>query len=146
MKIALDTSILVGFYLQEDTFHNQAMELFDAIINKKITYACTSLINIAEMGYVIERATDDELYSVNCILSVLEDLPLDIIPFEREFILKLAHFKAQNAISFCDNATITSANLTASSAVFTKEEEVVNKLDDLIGADILFLEDIVSSE
>ena len=145
MKIAIDSSVLVGFYLQEDTFHNQAVELFDAIINEEVSYACTSLVNVAEMGYVLERATNDELYAVNCIKSILEDLPIEIIPFEKKFAIKLAHFKAQNAISFCDNATITAANMTESSAVFTKEKEVVDKIDDLIGAEILFLEDMAVS-
>jgi hypothetical protein len=69
---------------------------------------------------------------------------LDIIDFTWDFLVTLAHLKAINPISFCDNATLTAASLTQSEALFTKEKEIISKeMDRIKGAKILFLEDII---
>ena len=102
-------------------------------------YACVSGIIIAEMGYVLERATEDEEYAYNCMFAVNQEMPMDVLPLTWEFLTTLAHFKALNPISFCDNATLTAAKLTNSTALFTKEKELVAKKP-IIGAEITFLE------
>lgn len=54
----------------------------------------------------------------------------------------LAHLKAANAISFCDNATLSAANLRRCKALFTREKEIVAKAMRLTGAEIMFLEEL----
>lgn len=143
MKIAIDTSVLVGLYLPEDKYHSESMSLMNKVIDNSFESACTSILNIAEMGWVIERATEDEEYAVNCMLSVLEDLPLEILYLEWDFVKALAHYKANNSISLCDNATIVCASIKDGKAIFTREKEIIDKLHDLIGAEIVFLEDML---
>ncbi len=141
MRMALDTSILVAFFIKEDKHHEEAFKVINDIIERKTEYGCFSAINLAEMGYVIERVTDDEEYAYNCMYSGSNELSLDIIPLSWDFITNIAHLKAKNAISFCDNATITAARLTKSKAVFTKEKEIVQK-STIEGAEIVFLDEI----
>jgi len=121
--------------------HEKAAKTLDRIFKQEIEYACVSAVNIAEMGYVIERATQDEDYAYNCMYAVFNEMPLDVINLSWDFITTLAHFKAVNAISFCDNATITAASLTKSKALFTREKEIVTKAK-VVGAEIVFLEEL----
>ncbi len=55
---------------------------------------------------------------------------------------KLAHLKAVNAISFCDNATLAAANLRSCKALFTREKEIVAKTMRLTGPEVMFLEEL----
>jgi|Deesub1362A_J573_1020465.scaffolds.fasta_scaffold00172_19 predicted nucleic acid-binding protein len=140
MRFALDTSLLVAFFLEDDKLHAKAVDFVGRIFRQEIDYACVSAINIAEMGYVVERATEDEDYSYNCMFAIYNEMPLDVIPVTWDFITALAHLKAVNAISFCDNATIAAAKLTKSKALFTREKEIVSKAN-ITGAEIVFLEE-----
>lgn len=69
-------------------------------------------------------------------------MPIDVLPLSWEFMKTLAHLKAVNAISFCDNATLAVANLRSCKALFTREKEIIAKATRLIGAEILFLEEL----
>lgn len=142
MRYAIDTSVLVAFFLEEDKFHKKSVTFMDKIFNNEIDYACLSAINISETGYVIERATNNENYAYNCMYSLYNEIPVDIITLSWDFIVTLAHLKAINPISFCDNATIAAANLTRSKALFTREKEFVGK-SKITGSEIVFLEDII---
>lgn len=133
---------MVAFFLEDGKLHKKAVNILDMVFRQEIGYACISSINIAEMGYVIERATQDEDYAYNCMYAVFNEMPLDVISLSWDFITALAHFKAVNAISFCDNATITAASLTRSKALFTKEKEIVTKAK-VVGAEVMFLDDLV---
>ena len=57
MRCAIDTSIFVAFFLEEDKFHEKSVKFMEKLFNNEIDYACLSAINIAETGYVIERAS-----------------------------------------------------------------------------------------
>ncbi len=143
MKFAIDTSILVAFFLPEDRLHIRAKNLINKILSGEIEYACVSIVNIAEMGYVLERSTQNQEYSYNSIAAAYSSLNLDVITFSWDFLTTLSHLKAINPISFCDNATLTAAKLSHSPALFTKEREIVFKLKDkLKGEEILFIEDL----
>ena len=57
-------------------------------------------------------------------------------------MINLSHLKAVNPVSFCDNATLTSAKTTNSRAIFTKEKELVERERGKIqGACITFLDE-----
>ncbi|MHA1649154.1 MAG: type II toxin-antitoxin system VapC family toxin [Candidatus Helarchaeota archaeon] len=142
MKVALDTSILVGFFLPDDLIHQLTKTVINRILSNKIEYACMSKINLIEMGYIIERATENQDYAYNCMFSVQHDLTIDIIDLTWDFMTSLAHLKAVNPISFCDNATLTAAHLTRSQALFSREKEIVNRRFKRIkGPEIIFIED-----
>ncbi|MCD6513914.1 MAG: PIN domain-containing protein [Candidatus Odinarchaeota archaeon] len=142
MRFALDTSVFVAFFLREDKYHNLSKRLIDKLFTGKIGYACTSVINIAETGYVIERVTDDENYAYSCMYAIYNDIPIDIINVTWDFITTLAHFKAKNPISFCDNATLTAAYIRRCKAVFTKEKEIITRKRNIIGAEIAFIDEL----
>jgi len=74
--------------------------------------------------------------------AVCYEMPIDVLPLSWEFMRTLAHLKAVNAISFCDNATLAAANLQSCKALFTREKEIVAKAMRLTGPDIMFLEEL----
>jgi predicted nucleic acid-binding protein len=143
MKYTLDSSVFVGYFLPEDKSHKQATQLVTNILNKDIEYACISKISVTETGYILERVTNDREFVYQSLYTMLFELGLDVIEYSWDFIIKHSHFKAINHISFCDNAVITAANLTASQAVFSKEKEIIALgVDKIQGAEVLFLDDL----
>lgn len=141
MRVALDTSVLVAFFLPADELHEKAKKLIDKIIKSEVEYSCVSVINIIELGYVLERVVDKD-FAYNSMYAVMYEMPVDIVEVTWDFIVSHSHLKASNPISFCDNATIASAELTSSIPLFTKEKEVVIKAKKLKGPKIQFLEDV----
>jgi predicted nucleic acid-binding protein len=102
--LALDTSVIVPFFLEEDMLHEEAFKLVESVFEGY--FACISAVNVAEIGYVLERVTEDKEFAQNCMHAVCYEMPIDVLPLSWEFMRKLAHLKAVNAISFCDNATL----------------------------------------
>jgi len=144
LRLALDTSVLVAYFLEEDKLHSKALALMNKILSNEIEYVCIGKINLAEIGYILERATNDSNFVYNCLFSTLNEMNLDIIDSTWDFLIVQAHLKAINTISFCDNATLAAASLTQSEALFTKEKEIISKEKDQIkGAKLIFLEDII---
>ncbi|NMX20888.1 hypothetical protein C5S30_00280 [ANME-1 cluster archaeon GoMg4] len=138
--LAIDTSVLVAFFLEEERLHEKAFMLVDLAFEG--FFACTSAVNVAELGYVIERVTEGKDFAQNCMHAVCYEMPIDVLPLSWEFMKTLAHLKAVSAISFCDNATLAAANLRSCKALFTREKEIIAKATRLIGAEILFLEEL----
>jgi predicted nucleic acid-binding protein len=142
VRIAVDSSVLVGYFIDSDKTHSLGVKLVDKILDGGIEYACVSRITIAETGYVIERKTGDEIFAYNCMHAMVNDLGFDVLEFTWEFMVNLSHLKAVNPISFCDNATITAAKVTNSRALFSKEKEiVVREKSKLQGAGITFIDE-----
>jgi predicted nucleic acid-binding protein len=97
------------------------------ILDGSFEYACVSKISVAETGYILERKTNDGMFAYNCMIAMINDLTLDVLDISWEFIIDLAHAKAINSFSFCDNVTITAAKQSNSQALFSKEKEIINK-------------------
>jgi predicted nucleic acid-binding protein len=143
VRVAIDSSVLVGYFIDSDKIHAAGLKLVDSILAGEIEYACVSKVTLAETGYVIERITNDETFAYNCMYTITNDFGLDVLEFSWEFMITLAHLKAVNPISFCDNATLAAAKLTHSSALFSKEKEIVARdKGKLQGAGIVFVEDL----
>lgn len=138
--LALDTSVLVAFFLEEEKLHEKAFRLVEFAFEG--SFACISAVNVAELGYVLERVTEDKDFAQNCMHAVCYEMPIDVLPLSWEFMRTLAHLKAVNAISFCDNATLAAANLRSCKALFTREKEIVAKAMRLSGPEIMFLEEL----
>ncbi|MEX2681630.1 MAG: PIN domain-containing protein [Candidatus Sigynarchaeota archaeon] len=142
MRVAVDSSVLVGYFIDSDKAHPLGVKLVDSILDGGIEYACVSKITIAETGYVLERKTGDETFAYNCMHAITHDLGFDVLEFTWEFMVNLSHLKAVNPISFCDNATLVAAKLTNSRALFSKEKEIVEKQrSKLQGAGITFIDE-----
>ncbi len=60
--LALDTSILVAFSLEEEGLHEKAFTLVDSTFVG--FFACISAVNVAELGYVLERVTEDKEFAL----------------------------------------------------------------------------------
>jgi predicted nucleic acid-binding protein len=138
--LALDTSVLVAFFLEGEKLHEKAFKLVELAFEG--FFACISAVNVAEIGYVLERVTEDNDFAQNCMHAVCYEMPIDVLPLSWEFMSTLAHLKAVNAISFCDNATLAAATLQSCKALFTREKEIVAKAMRLSGPEIMFLEEL----
>jgi predicted nucleic acid-binding protein len=54
--LALDTSVLVAFSLEEEGLHEKAFTVLDSTFDG--VFSCSSAVNVAELGYVLERVTE----------------------------------------------------------------------------------------
>ncbi len=96
------------------------------------------------MGYILKRLTLDAEYAHNRIYSFSQYLNLEILDVTWDLVTTLAHLKANNPISFCDNTTLAAAQLTHATAILTREKELIarNKAK-IIEPEVQFLEDLV---
>lgn len=60
--LALDTSVLVAFSLEEEGLHEKAFTLVELAFEG--VFACISAVNVAELGYVLERVTEDKDFAL----------------------------------------------------------------------------------
>jgi hypothetical protein len=44
-------------------------------------FSCISAVNVAELGYVLERVTEDKDFAQNCMPAVCYEMPIDVLPF-----------------------------------------------------------------
>ena len=51
--LALDTSVLVAFFLEGEKLHEKAFKLVELAFEG--VFACISAVNVAEIGYVVEE-------------------------------------------------------------------------------------------
>ncbi len=95
------------------------------------------------MGYILECLTHDTEYAHNSIYSVSQYLNLEILDVSWDFVTTLAHLKANNPFSFCDNATLAAAQFTHATAIFTREKELLaRKKAKIVGPEVQLLEDL----
>jgi predicted nucleic acid-binding protein len=79
-----------------------------------------SLINLGEVCYLIERRRGFQ--AVQLAIAVTENLPIEILPVDREIVLAAAHLKAQYPISYAD-AFAAAAAQTYSATLITGDPE-----------------------
>lgn len=87
-----------------------------------------SLINLGEVCYVIERRRG--LRAVHLALAAIENLPIEMLPADREAVLAAAHLKAQYPISYAD--AFAAASAQAHSAVLLTGDPEFGVFGDLI--------------
>lgn len=66
-----------------------------------------SLINMGEVVYITER--ERGLAKTQEILAIIEQLPIEILPVDRQVVLGAAHVKAQYPVAYADAFAITAA-------------------------------------
>jgi predicted nucleic acid-binding protein len=66
-----------------------------------------SLINLGEVAYITER--ERGLAKAQEVLAIIEQLPLEILPVDRQTVLTAAHIKALYPLAYADAFTIAAA-------------------------------------
>lgn len=66
-----------------------------------------SLINLGEVAYITER--ERGLAKAQEVLAVIEQLPVEILPVDRQTVLAAAHLKAGYPVAYADAFAITAA-------------------------------------
>ena len=69
--------------------------------------ALMSLINLGEVAYITER--ERGLAKAQEVLAVIEQLPIEILPVDRQTVLGAAHIKARYSVAYADAFTIIAA-------------------------------------
>lgn len=66
-----------------------------------------SLINLGEVVYITER--ERGLAKTKEVLAIVEQLPIEILPVDRQTVLEAAHIKAHYPIAYADAFAVTAA-------------------------------------
>jgi ribonuclease VapC len=69
--------------------------------------ALISLINMGEVVYITER--ERGLAKAQEVLAMIEQLPVEILPVDRQTVLAAAHIKAHYPVAYADAFAITAA-------------------------------------
>jgi len=68
-----------------------------------------SLINLGEVATITER--ERGLAKAQEVLAIIEQLPIEILPVDRQTVLAAAHIKAGNPVAYADAFAIGAAQL-----------------------------------
>lgn len=82
----------------KEILHNAALEESRAFM---------SLINLGEVVYITER--ERGLAKAQEVLAMVEQLPIEILPVDRQTVLAAAHIKANYPVAYADAFTIVAA-------------------------------------
>lgn len=69
--------------------------------------ALMSLINLGEVVYITER--ERGLARAQEVLAIIEQLPIEILPVDRQAVLEAAHIKASYPVAYADAFAIAAA-------------------------------------
>jgi len=120
----LDSYALLSHF-QDEISEGRIVKLFEQAQNGECRLLM-SLINLGEICYVIERRRGVSV--VHLALAAIEDLPIEILPADREAVLAAAHLKAQYPISYAD-AFAAAAAQEHSAVLITGDPEFEGSLD-----------------
>ena len=79
-----------------------------------------SLINLGEVVYITER--ERSLTKAQEILAIIEQLPIEILPVDRQTVLAAAHIKANYPVAYADAFAVIAAQ-THVGVLFTGDPE-----------------------
>lgn len=71
------------------------------------SHVLMSLINLGEVVYITER--EHGLAKAQEVLAIIEQLPIEILPVDRQTVLAAAHIKAQYPVAYADAFVIAAA-------------------------------------
>lgn len=101
----LDAFAFMAYIQGEPSAQNVKKILEDAKQNKCHVYI--SIINVGEILYNVER--NKGMASAQDILTLLQDLPIEILPADNQTVLAAAHIKANYPISYADAFVVVAA-------------------------------------
>jgi ribonuclease VapC len=101
----LDAFAFMAYIQGEPAAQNVKKILQDAEQSKCHVYI--SIINVGEVLYNIER--NKGFTSAQDILTLLQDMPIEVLPADNQTVLAAAHIKANYALSYADAFVIVAA-------------------------------------
>jgi ribonuclease VapC len=122
----LDSFALLAFLGGEAGEGRVKEILHDASLGEGRTYL--SLINLGEVVYITER--ERGLAKTQEVLAILEQLPVEILPVDRQTVLAAAHVKAHYPVAYADAFAITAAQ--ANDGVLVTGDPEFNAVKDLV--------------
>lgn len=99
-------SFAILAYLGGEAGEAQVKEVLDNA-NLGNDLALMSLINLGEVAYITER--ERGLAKTQEVLAIIDQLPIEILPVDRQTVLAAAHIKAGYPVAYADAFTIASA-------------------------------------
>lgn len=99
MKNFVLDSYAVLAYLQEERGAEEVRSLFTKARSGEVGLFL-SVVNLGEVAYITERSAG--LTKVHSVLTILQELPLNIVNIDQEMALRTAHLKATIPISYAD--------------------------------------------
>lgn len=87
-----------------------AMETVQSRLRSAEAEACAiylSIINLGEVLYITER--ERGLTQAHAVLATVEQLPIQLLPADRETVLAAAHIKASYPLSYADAFVVATA-------------------------------------
>ena len=101
----LDAFAFIAYIQGEPAAQSVKKILQDAEQNKCHVYI--SIINVGEVLYNIER--NKGITSAQDILTLLQDMPIEILSADNQTVLAAAHIKANHTISYADAFVVVAA-------------------------------------
>lgn len=101
----LDSYAFMAYFQGESAAQKVKQIFIDAQAGKCKIYL--SVINLGEILYNIER--DAGVEGAKNALSVIQDLPIELLPAETETVIAAAHIKANYPISYADAFVVVAA-------------------------------------
>lgn len=95
--------------------------------------AVLTLVNLGEVAYIIER--EEGLAQAQLALGLIEQLPVEILPADRELVFAVAHIKANYPLAYAD-AYSAAAGLLLNGMVLTGDPEFA-RLGDLVQVEMI---------
>lgn len=122
----LDSFALLSHF-QDESGSGRIVELMTQALKGECRLLM-SLINLGEVCYIIERQRG--LSAVHLALAAVENLPIEILPADRDSVLAAAHLKAQFSFAYADAFAATLAQ--AHSAVLLTGDPEFKALQNII--------------
>ncbi len=101
----LDAFAFMAYIQGEPAAQNVKKLLHDAQDNKCHVYI--SIINVGEVLYNIER--NKGLTSAQAVLTLIQSMPIEVLPADNQTVLAAAHLKANHTISYADAFVVIAA-------------------------------------
>jgi predicted nucleic acid-binding protein len=116
--VVLDSFALVSF-VSDEAGASRVQQVLSAAEEGRCR-ALLSLISLTETAYIVERRHG--LPGTQRILSLIEDLPVEVVGVDRQAALAAAHIKAHHAMSLAD-AFVAALALAEGGTILTGDPE-----------------------
>ena len=128
-------SYAVLAYLGGESGQKRVQEVLQQTIDGR-SKAVLTLINLGEVAYIVERSQG--LVRAQEALGLIEQLPVEILPADKDLVLAAAHIKANYPLAYADAFTVA-AGLRTEGIILTGDPEF-ETVTDLVQVEMLSIE------
>jgi predicted nucleic acid-binding protein len=128
-------SYAVLAYLGGESGQKRVQEVLQQTIDGR-SKAVLTLINLGEVAYIVERSQG--LVRAQEALGLIEQLPVEILPADKDLVLAAAHIKANYPLAYADAFTVA-AGLRTGGIILTGDPEF-ETVTDLVQVEMLSIE------